>query len=268
MSAHALSTCLLGLILVVAIPLGARAEAQSHSTVRLIAGEHADGAWPVGVEIALADGWKTYWRMPGESGVPPEFDWTGSSNLGTAEVSFPAPARFTDAGGETIGYKHRVVFPVRVMPKSEGEPVDLRLTLHYAVCKDICVPAKAEIVRSLTNLSAPARDTAALEAFEAQVPRAEVDGLRLDGVGLADDGGRPALLVRLSGATADETSDIFVEGFDRAYFLAPKPKRADDAIVYEVPIEGLKDPSELKGRTLTLTVVAGEARLVRQAKVE
>ena len=78
-----------------------------------------DGGWlggrrAVGLEIELEDGWKTYWRMPGDSGIPPEFTWKRSDNAGSITVLFPLPHRFTDASGDTIGYKERVVFPVLI----------------------------------------------------------------------------------------------------------------------------------------------------------
>jgi DsbC/DsbD-like thiol-disulfide interchange protein len=77
------------------------------SRLRLIAG--SDPAKPgqsylAGIEVVLADGWKTYWRMPGDAGVPPTFDWTGSSNAASIEVLYPAPMRFSEPAAETIGY--------------------------------------------------------------------------------------------------------------------------------------------------------------------
>ncbi len=265
MTAKILSAGLLALLLA---PAAATAETAPPSTVRLLAGEEANGEWPVGVEITLDKGWKTYWRMPGESGVPPDFDWSGSSNLASADVLFPAPSRFEDAGGETVGYKHRVVFPVKVKPKSEKEPVDLKLTLHYAVCKDICVPARAEVTRMIGRTSAPVRDVASIKEFEALVPKPETEGLKLAGVRLAEEKGKPALAVEVEGAAASKTLDIFVEGPRSGYFRAPRRKESGETTLFMLPIDGLKDADALKGQTVTLTVVAEGARLVREARVE
>lgn len=268
MTAKVLRAGLMALTLLAPAAAGAETAAPQ-SAVRLLAGEEANGEWPVGVEITLADGWKTYWRMPGESGVPPDFDWSSSSNLGSVQVLYPAPSRFEDAGGETIGYKHRVVFPVKVRPKSEKEPVELKLTLHYAVCKDICVPAKAEVARLIGQTSAPVRDAASIEQFEALVPKPEAEGLRLEGVRLAEEDGKPALMVEVEGPAAEKTLDIFVEGPGSGYFRAPRRrKEAGGNAVFALPIDGLKDANALKGRTVTLTIVADGARLVREARVE
>ena len=50
-----------------------------------------------GVQLRMDSGWKTYWKNPGDSGVPPSFDWAGSKNLKQAELLYPAPHSFADA---------------------------------------------------------------------------------------------------------------------------------------------------------------------------
>src|SRR3954463_3510127 len=120
-----------------------------HSRARLVAGG-ADGAARLGaIEIVLDPGFKTYWRSPGESGLPPAFDWAWSENLSAAEVLWPAPHRFEDAGGVAYGYKDRVLLPVRVSPSDAGKPLRLALKLDYGVCKDICIPAQASLALAL-----------------------------------------------------------------------------------------------------------------------
>src|SRR5688572_3192220 len=125
--------CILGCV-------SASAGAVDQSAARLFQARSQDGTWTAGLEITLAGGWKTYWRLPGESGVPPQFDWSRSTNLAAVTVGWPAPRRFHDAAGETIGYRDRVVLPLRVAPVDPQKPVGLALSLFYAVCKDICVP--------------------------------------------------------------------------------------------------------------------------------
>ena len=90
----------------------------------------------------MQPGWKTYWRYPGDSGVPPRFDFSGSENLAAAKVLYPAPHLFTDESGNSLGYKDSVTFPLQVTPKQKGKPVTLRLKLDYAICEKLCVPAQ------------------------------------------------------------------------------------------------------------------------------
>src|SRR5947209_14485049 len=140
------------------------------SAARLIAApEESQRGYRAGIEIKLAPETITYWRSPGESGVPPVFDFSHSSNLRSADVSFPAPTRINEAGSEIFGYESGVVLPVRVTPQERGKPVDLVLELDYAACEKICLPVHARL-----QLGLPAKDaseTQTLAAAEAIVPR-------------------------------------------------------------------------------------------------
>ncbi len=102
----------------------------------------AEGARRVaGLRLELAPGWKTYWRSPGDAGVPPQFDWSGSENLAAAEVLWPSPEVFSSFGARTIGYSGRMVLPVVLTPEDPAKPVKVRLDFAYGVCREICIPA-------------------------------------------------------------------------------------------------------------------------------
>src|SRR6476469_6318575 len=113
------------------------------SAARLIAApahnEAGGRVFRAGVEIKLKEGWKTYWRYPGDSGVPPVLDFSASQNVKAVTVLYPAPMRFPDgAGGNSIGYKGAVILPLHVTPQDVRKPVTLRLKLGYAVCEKLC----------------------------------------------------------------------------------------------------------------------------------
>lgn len=114
--------------------------------VRLLAGRPVSGAKPVvaGLEIRLTEGFKTYWRTAGDSGVPPVFDFSKSAGLGAIEVAFPFPTIFDDgAGGKAWGYKHAVILPISA--KATGGDVLLALKLDFAVCGTMCIPLAGEL---------------------------------------------------------------------------------------------------------------------------
>jgi DsbC/DsbD-like thiol-disulfide interchange protein len=142
----------------------------SKSDMRLIAGaaKAGDAALRAGVEIKMQPGWHTYWRYPGDSGVPPRFDFSGSDNVKTAKVRFPAPRLFSDDSGNSIGYADGVIFPVQVVPRQAGKPVTLRLKIDYAVCEKLCIPAEGRA--ELTLAIGTSGNDAALTAAEARVP--------------------------------------------------------------------------------------------------
>src|SRR5258708_4657987 len=70
-----------------------------------------------GVELVLDPGWYTYWRTPGEAGVPPLFDFSGSENVANVEVLYPAPMRKDADGTVSLIYQDEVVLPLTVTPK-------------------------------------------------------------------------------------------------------------------------------------------------------
>src|SRR5947209_12481192 len=115
-----------------------------HSAVRLLAGSRSGAVLLGGVAFQLQPGWKTYWRTPGDSGVPPRFDFSKSENIEAVTVLWPAPMKFDDgAGGHSLGYRDQVVLPLRIVAKNADKPVTLRAEINYAVCEKICIPVQA-----------------------------------------------------------------------------------------------------------------------------
>ena len=129
----------------------------------------ADGAGQAGFQVELAPGAITYWRDPGDAGVPPTFDFSGSVNLASAEIDFPAPKRIAEPdGSEAFGYENDVVFPIRVKAADPSKPVTLSLEANYAVCEKICLPARASLRLELAKGETPY--VAGIAAARAEVP--------------------------------------------------------------------------------------------------
>jgi DsbC/DsbD-like thiol-disulfide interchange protein len=232
----------------------------SHSAFRLVAGANKQGATPLraGLEMRLQPGWKTYWRYPGDSGVPPRFDFSGSENLGSAKVLYPAPHLFTDEAGNALGYKDGVTFPIRVTPKAPDKPVTLRVKFDYAVCEKLCVPAEGSA--ALVLASGGSAQDAALAAAEARVPTQvtpEQAGLTAHRV---NNAAKPLVMVDLK-APAGEPVQLFVEGPTPEWAL-PIPKPAPGAPAghrqFGFELDGLPPGVDPKGHfDLTFTVLEG-----------
>ena len=153
-----------------AAPAAAQFGAAAPAEARLLAGwEPAPGTRVAALEIALDPGWKTYWRAPGEAGIPPLFDWSGSRNLSGVEIEWPAPEVFDSFGLATIGYGGRVVLPLVARAKDPSSPIRLALALDYGVCAEICVPARAELSLDLPP-GAPEEARGAIEAARGMRP--------------------------------------------------------------------------------------------------
>lgn len=104
-----------------------------------------DGRRMAAARIRLEDGWKTYWRAPGGIGIPARFDWTGSDNLSEVRFHWPAPSVFREDGLVTIGYKHELVLPIELTAVDAGQPIVIRTAVEFAICRDVCLPASAQI---------------------------------------------------------------------------------------------------------------------------
>lgn len=165
-----------------------------------------------GLEIQMEPGWKTYWRHPGNAGgIPPRLDLSGSRNLKSFEVLYPAPSRLVDETGTTLGYKKAVTFPIRLIPKDPSAAIDLRVAADFGVCETICIPAFATFAGRVEPAALTVLPLSLAKALTA-VPRPiNGDGPRSGGA--EDDvptvdvaaklaGNQPHITVRVDGAAA------------------------------------------------------------------
>ncbi|MBR0825349.1 cytochrome C biogenesis protein [Bradyrhizobium manausense] len=142
----------------------------SHSAVRLLAGSRSGAVLLGGIAFQLQRGWKTYWRTPGDSGVPPRFDFSKSDNVEAVTVLWPAPLKFDDgAGGHSIGYHDQIVLPLRIVAKTADKPVTLRAEINYAVCEKLCIPVEAKAELGFNSVAST--EDAALFAALDTVPK-------------------------------------------------------------------------------------------------
>jgi DsbC/DsbD-like thiol-disulfide interchange protein len=253
----------------IAVVLGAPARAadesswsqDTRSAIRLIAGSSKSGAASLraGIEVKLQPGWKTYWRYPGDSGMPPHFDFSGSENLKTVKVLYPTPHLFSDETGQSLGYKDRVIFPLEISPQQPGKPVRLRLKIEYAVCEKLCVPAEGSA--ELTLAPGDTTQDSELKAAEARVPKLTTATQMKLTARRVRNGSKALVSVELD-APADQPVELFIEGPTPQWALPiPKPVRTTPAghALFSFELDGLPPGTDPKGQfDLTFTVVTGE----------
>jgi len=125
------------------------------------------GTQMAGLRLVLAPGWKTYWRAPGDAGIPPLADWTGSENLAAARFHWPRPEVFELSGLRTLGYADEVILPLELEPATPGAPIRLEGEIELGVCEDICVPVT---LRLSAPMPMPGSSDPAIHAALAAVP--------------------------------------------------------------------------------------------------
>jgi DsbC/DsbD-like thiol-disulfide interchange protein len=249
-----------------AVPRAAPADAadasiwdgDARAAMRLVAGS-AGTALHAGIELRLGTGWKTYWRYPFDSGVPPRFDFSKSTNVKSVAVRWPAPHRFTDENGASIGYKGDVLFPLDIVPADPKQPAMLRVTLEYAICEKLCIPAVGAATLAVPT---PSSFDRALAAATSHVPRETA----LGGTGalavrsVRHEPGTSRIVVDVA-APDGPPLDLFVEGPTDDWALPlPEPVAgtAHGTHRFSFELDGLPPGASAVGATLRFTLISGD----------
>lgn len=231
---------------------------------RLVVGESA-GRLVAFVEIQMPEGWKTYWRNPGDAGgLPPSFDFAQSENVTAARVLYPAPKRLSDRAGDTIGYKDRAVFPVEIDAAAKDKPVRLRLALHFGVCREICVPLEASHDLVVPPGMVGAADGVFAEAL-GHVPRTMADAKPGDPklVRAQVDSYEAPAQISFSGTFPGgaKDADLFIEAPEGLYVPMPKRTAGDgDTVTFEAAIASPAELKQLLGKPLKITMVGASGQ--------
>jgi len=211
-AAHRRFAAALALCLSSALPAAADAVPDNLVRAGFLGGWTTDsGSQMAALRLDLADGWKTYWRAPGDAGIPPQFDWSGSQNVASVRFHWPTPEVFELNGMRTIGYTHQLVLPLEIMPRDPAQPIRLQASIDMGICRDICVPVSLQLGTDIPRGGAPdASIRAALADRPMAAKAAGLSGLRCQ-VEPIRDGLRLTAQIDLPGGAEDvavfETSD-------------------------------------------------------------
>jgi DsbC/DsbD-like thiol-disulfide interchange protein len=228
-----------------------------HSAVRLLAGSRSGAVLLGGIAFQIQPGWHTYWRNPGDSGVPPRFDFTKSENIEAVTILWPAPTKFADgAGGTSIGYQKQVVLPLRIVAKNADKPVTLRADINYAVCEKLCIPVEAKAELAFTSV-ASTEDSALFAALDAVPKPATIGDPNPLTIRDVKRDGKAGVIVDVATPDANEVT-LFVEGPTPDWAL-PVPKLVDHSSPgvkrFAFDLDGLPPGANPAGAALKLTLV-------------
>jgi DsbC/DsbD-like thiol-disulfide interchange protein len=234
-----------------------------NARVRLVdAGQAKGGRHDALLEMRLATGWKTYWRMPGDAGIPPSFDWSTSQNAREIVVRYPAPISMPDQGGVAVGYKDAVAFPIEVVADEATKPARLVVDLAFGVCKDICIPVEAKLAADLAGGRVDGRIVAAHAEALARVPvqLAVADAAKSVPALIAATGTLEGTAPKLVFRTR-QAADVFIEAPDNLFVpLARKIAGQETGeATFEVDLTKSPEARDLRGKPLRLTIVPAPA---------
>jgi len=215
--------------------------------MRLVSAALRNGVYDAAVEIKLSPAAITYWREPGEAGVPPVFSFEGSENVAHANVLYPVPSRLNEGGIEAFGYKGAVTFPIRVDAADVSKPSRLALTLNYAICEQICIPAKGHVELLLPQTGdSPQQQAIAAAIADVPVPLAPADVATKVLVRAEPGAAKPQWTVSWRGAEA--ARDLFAEA--PIGWAFDTQKTADNMF----SLNALQTPSDKRQVTVHMTL--------------
>lgn len=221
--------------------------------------QEGGGAHMAALDLTLAPGWKTYWRSPGDAGIPPRFDWSGSQNVKSVRIHWPAPSVFFTSGLQTIGYHDRLVLPLEIMPVDAAKPVTLAVRVELGVCDDICIPASLSLAARLVPPGTP--DQAIIGALAERAASAGEAGVSavsctVDAIG---DGLRLTARLRLPDPGAAEV--VAFETADPATWVAEAATRREGgelvSVTELVPPDGAPFALDRSGVVMTVLSKGG-----------
>lgn len=208
---------LLGLM-ALSMPVQAQVKSQDDilSAALLPGWQMSGGTYMAGLDLSLAPEWKTYWRAPGEAGIPPDFDWSGSQNVAAVQVHWPSPQVITLNGMQSIGYHDAVLLPLEVTPLDPAQPVLLHLDMRLGICNEICMPATLQLDATLGG-GKDARITQALNDGPITGQAAGLQGITCQ-IAPIDDGLHVVAQLHLPVQGAPET--VVLESGDKTVWVS------------------------------------------------
>lgn len=238
---------------------------EPEAAVRLVSGvDGTDGEneIPLGVDIHLEPGWHTYWRTPGETGLPPQLNWTDSlsesGNLESATLWYPAPVRMEEQGLSTIGYHDDFLLPVTARLRVPGKPLQLKAGLDLLLCKDICLPRHFDLALNIpAGKALPSPEAPLLDQWRARVPGSNLaSAIAIIDVQRRDTG----ILLTFARKQGAATPDIFVENERNITFAKPEPQEIGPTRASYVlkPAGTLPEGVSLKSLPVTVTIIDGD----------
>lgn len=240
----------------------------SELKTRLIAApEKAQSVIEGGLEIDLSDGWHTYWRISGDSGLPPIFSWAESKNIENVDISFPAPTRKKEQIFYTFGYDDAVTFPLLITRKDPNKSAKLVLNAQIMICSDICIPQRLELDVDVDKDGDFTQHMEIITAAKAKIPQKQnadqenMPQLSIDSI----VAGKDSVVLSVTSQNGFDGIDAFpvIEEHSMGLTLPPEiqisehdPTKAMLKIAKGIEEENLA--AYLQNKTLSVTVVHGD----------
>lgn len=216
----------------------------------------AEGGYQAALQIEPKPGWITYWREPGDSGIPPQVTVAPGSPYHLEGMAFPVPVRMDDGSLRDVGYDGPVTLLMRFSgPPPGGPAAPLDATAFIGLCKNICIPFQADFSVS-PPVQTDVEDALVIAEAKSRLPEGPSATFSVRGFSLAED--HKTLHLDLSLPETEERPQLFVTGPAGTLLMdyevvAPTPGR----LSVTMPVERLPKGYDPSGRVWLLLAKAG-----------
>lgn len=170
------------------------------------------------IDIALAEGWHTYWRDPGSSGIPPQIDVSGSTGLMNPVIAYPAPKWIENDYGDYAGYAKPVRLPF-TLTRTATAPHRLVANVFLGICEDICIPVQTRFETMIGYATGSTLDAMIANSAHEDLPAEPIAGFGLVETGPPSAG--HAILSVDHASMPDQSPQLFVHAPDGTQFYPP-----------------------------------------------
>jgi Uncharacterized protein predicted to be involved in C-type cytochrome biogenesis len=250
------------LVLAFAGPTASRAETTPWASneggrMRLIALPPAsDGTVRGALQIEPKPGWITYWREPGDAGIPPQLMLPEEAGVSLKRLAYPVPKRITSGDLRDIGYDHPVTLPFELKVEDGSKALDVGVSAFVGLCRNICIPFQATFALELGDAQQSMEEAMLLASAETQLPESPSDDFAVTGHALTDDN-MLQLELRLPPEAAGAPQVIVTGPEGHAFLDSTDVKKNGRHYSLEIPIEKLPPDYEVSGKTWSVLVIAG-----------
>ncbi|MCL6706211.1 hypothetical protein M8R20_04275 [Pseudomonas sp. R2.Fl] len=213
---------------------------------------HYEGA----LQIEPKPGWITYWREPGDSGIPPEVKIKGGK-VAVTGMEFPAPKRIDNGSLRDIGYDGPVTMPFRLEGPPDSAGTRLKAHVFIGICQNICIPFQADLSLKLPAASEPL-DAIVIAKAREQLPEKPSKDFKVEAA--SRSAGNDVLTITLAlPSPMEEPPQVFVTGpTGTVYMDYEAAKKEKGRLTLTMPISRLPEKGDPEGRTWRLLAVAGK----------
>lgn len=217
-----------------------------------------DGTVRGALQIEPKAGWVTYWKEPGDAGIPPQVVFSKADGVTLSRVSYPVPKRIANGKLRDIGYDHPVALPFELKVADPGKPLNLGATAFIGLCLNICIPFQAEFSLALEPVrGTPVEEAMIVNQAVAQLPEAPSDDFAVTHYAMTQGRGNLNLKLRLPKGTIVPPQVIVTGPQGHVLFDGVNGRQDGEAYSLDMPVGKLPKNYDIKGKRWGILVIAG-----------